>query len=102
MRAFVFAFFAVVAMVSALPLEHEPNLAMIPDGEGNFKLVNLNDEPEPESFFNPNTDTVFLLFTRDGAGGLLEDVLDVNDVDSVTSSRFNPAHPTRCVVVDWK
>lgn len=91
MKTFLFAFLAIAA-VTALPYGNDPDYAMVPDGQGNFKLVNIKEDPEPESFFDAPTDTVFLLFTRSNSVGHR---LEIGNQESLTSSRFNPAHPTR-------
>lgn len=92
MKTFLFAVLAIAA-VTALPYGNDPDYAMVPDGEGNFKLVNIHEDPEPESFFDAPTDTVFLLFTR--SNPLVGHSLEIGNLESLTSSRFNPAHPTR-------
>lgn len=94
MKVFLLAILA-VASVTAMPYSHDPEFAMIPDGYGNMKLVNINADPAPESFFDPVADTVFFLFTRNANGQTVSEFLRLNDVDSVTNSQFNPNNPTR-------
>lgn len=82
-----------VAAINALPYGNDPDYAMVPDGEGNFKLVNKNEDPEPEAFFDAVQDTVFILFTR--RNPTQGDILTLGNDGSLTGSNFNPAHPTR-------
>lgn len=93
MKTFLVTLLAVVALVHGMPMANEPEYAMVPDGEGNFQLVNINEDPEPEAFFDAVADTVFLLFTPDNP--TQGQVLEVGNEDSVRQSNFNAALPTR-------
>lgn len=55
---------AVVSLVSCMPYGNDPEYAMVPDEDGSWKLVNINEDPEPERFYDPETDIIFTLFTR--------------------------------------
>lgn len=95
MKTFLVAVGLVLAVtaVNSLPYGTGDDYAMVPDGEGNFKLVNVNVDPEPESFFDATADTVFLLFTPSNRD--VGQVLQLENVESLTSSTFNPAFPVR-------
>lgn len=81
------------ASVNAMPFGNDPEYALIPDGEGSFKLVNINEDPELENFFDATTDVNFILFTR--ANPNQGQALRLDDDASVAGSNFNAAHPTR-------
>lgn len=82
-----------LAGVIAMPFGNDnPEYAMVPDGFGNFKLVNIHEDPEPESFFDPAADTVFKLFTR--LNGEAE-ILDLSESRVLEESTFNAANPVR-------
>lgn len=93
MKTFLFVLLAGVALVSAMPYGNDPEYAMVPDGEGNMKLVNINEDPEPESFFDAVADTVFLLFTRDNPTEAQR--IDVGSDDLLRASNFRAEFPTR-------
>lgn len=82
--------------VNSLPF-NDPEYAMVPDQFG-WKLVNINQDPEPESFYNPETDIIFTLFTRGNREG---HILRWDDPSTLTGSGFNPAHPTRVTIHGW-
>lgn len=89
---------AVVALVSCMPYGNDPEYAMVPDEDGSWKLVNINEDPEPERFYDPETDIIFTLFTRSTREG---QVIKWNDPSTIDRSAFNPAHPTRITVHGW-
>lgn len=95
--ALLFALVALAA-VNGMPYGNEPEYAMVPDENG-WKLVNINEDPEPDSFYNPETDIIFTLFTRDGPED--GEVIQWNNPSSVRSSTFNPAHPTKITIHGW-
>ena len=86
-----------VGLVAGKSLGNPPKFAMVPD-QGGWKLVNIHDDPEPESFYNPETDIIFTLFTRNNRDG---EVIQWNDPASIARSSFNPAHPTRVTIHGW-
>lgn len=83
----------VATVVVAVPYGLDQEFAMVPDSDGNWKLVNINEDPEPESFFNPVSDVRFLLFTRRNPD--VPQILSLDEAVSIESSNFNAAHPTR-------
>lgn len=91
MKVFLFLALAVLA-VNGLPFGTDPEYAMVPDGSGSFKLVNINENPEPESFFNPAADIIFLLHTTQNPAG---EVLRLGDPESIRGSNFDARNPTR-------
>lgn len=94
----VFGLLVAVGLVSCMPYSKDPEYAMVPDEDGSWKLVNINEDPEPESFYNPETDIIFTLFTKENRQG---HVLRWNDIESIRSSPFNPANPTRMTIHGW-
>uniref|UniRef100_A0A182XKM8 Lipase domain-containing protein n=1 Tax=Anopheles quadriannulatus TaxID=34691 RepID=A0A182XKM8_ANOQN len=91
-----------VALGSAAPVESNHPWALIPDGNGRLRLINVNpyDVPkgdnEVEPLFDPLTDVVFRLYTR--RNPVHPQVIRWNDAGSVSGSNFNPAHPTRFLI----
>lgn len=86
-----------LAAVHGLPLNQDPEWAMVPYKDS-WKLVNVNEDPEPESFYNPETDIVFILFTNDNQNG---QIIQWNNADSIRASTFNPNNPTRLTIHGW-
>lgn len=73
--------------------------AFIPDSEGRMHLIDVNPYETPvEPAFVPADDVVFLLFTRQNptVGHRI-----TFDLATLTSSHFNPSHPTRFTVHGW-
>jgi hypothetical protein len=69
---------------------------LIPDGDGNMHLIDLNRfEAEAEAFFNPEVDTAFLLFTRFNPT-IPQRITWTSE--SIAASNFNAAHPTRLLI----
>lgn len=86
-----------IAAVSALPYNKEEQkaaeYALVPDGNGNFHLVDINEDPEPENRFTPANDVIFQLYTR--SNRVVPQVLRLNDAGSITGSNFNVNHALR-------
>lgn len=80
-----------------MPYGGDPEFAMVPSEDG-WKLVNINAEPEMETFYNPETDIIFTLYTNDNQNG---QVVQWNDPSWIPNSRFNPANPTRVTIHGW-
>jgi pancreatic triacylglycerol lipase len=96
MRSIKNQFSLLTAFSSGLPLEQEPNLVLIPDGNGQLILVDLNTyeiDESTEPRFNALADIVFLLYTR--SNPTTPQTLRIQDLASVTNSNFNRNHPTR-------
>lgn len=93
----LFVLFLAVAAVKALPYEYPPQFAMVPDESG-WKLVNINEDPEPENFFTPENDIVFTLFTNENRDGHR---IHWNDDSWIAGSGFNPSLPTRITIHGW-
>lgn len=89
--------FMAVLAVNGMPYGNDPEFAMVPDATG-WKLVNINEDPEPESFFVPENDIIFTLFTNDNREGT---VIRWNDPSSLQGSGFNPANPVRLTIHGW-
>ncbi|XP_055694320.1 phospholipase A1 VesT1.02-like [Lutzomyia longipalpis] len=119
MKVFVFllAVSAVCAfpqelMAPGLPLEEGPGeefmpvidnkeWAMVPDTEGKFHIVNVQEalNQEAENFYNPETDIVYLLFTASNPTN--GQTVIRNNAASLAASNFNPSHPTRILIHGW-
>uniref|UniRef100_A0A1B0DR54 Uncharacterized protein n=3 Tax=Phlebotomus papatasi TaxID=29031 RepID=A0A1B0DR54_PHLPP len=84
-----------------VPVIDNEEWAMIPDAEGHFHLVNVKEamEAEPENFYNPETDIVYLLFTRSNPTS--GQTIIRNNAASLANSNFNPNHPTRILIHGW-
>ncbi|XP_001842705.2 phospholipase A1 member A [Culex quinquefasciatus] len=97
-------FLGLLAVVAAVPIDHI-NWQLVPNSEGRLHLVNVNpyDLPQtyddPEFHFQPETDLLFRLFTRNNPGE--PQFLEINDPASILNSNFNPAHPTRFTIHGW-
>lgn len=87
-----------ISAINCMPHSNGPKFAMVPDESG-WKLVNINAEPEPQNFYDPRTDIVFTLFTRNNRAG---QVIQWNDPSWIANSDFNPAHPTKVTVHGWR
>ncbi|XP_055594604.1 pancreatic triacylglycerol lipase-like [Uranotaenia lowii] len=85
------------------PVPEEPRWELIPDGNGNLKMVNLaenslaEDDSEIVPLFNPNTDIIYRLFTRSNP----TNPQILTNAASIQASNFNPAHPTRFTIHGW-
>lgn len=84
---------AALATVHGLPFGNDPEYAMVPDEGTGWKLVNVHEDVEPESFFDVTTDIHFILYTREDP--VEGQFLLLGDEDSVKESYFNPDNPTR-------
>lgn len=99
MKLFVaVAVVAAFAAVSGMSLGAAPEFAMVPDENG-WKLVNVNDDPEPESFFTPENDIVFTLYTNEDQ--VAGQVVRWNDPSWIEGSGFNANLPTRLTIHGW-
>ena len=87
-----------VFSATAMSIPSNPEFAMVPTMDGNWVLVNVNEDPEPESFFTPENDIVFTLFTNRNRDG---EVIQWNSPSSIANSNFNPAYPTRLTIHGW-
>lgn len=86
-----------IAAVSCMPYGNDPEYAMVPSEDG-WKLVNIHEDPEPQNFYNPETDIVFTLFTRNNRAG---QVIQWNDPAWILNSDFNAQHPVKVTVHGW-
>lgn len=76
------------------PVDYRWNL--IPDGNGQMILVDINPiQAEVEPFFNAETDTIFLLFTRINPSFGQRITWNAN---SISGSSFNPNNPVRMII----
>lgn len=91
------ALFCALANVSGKSISASPEFAMVPDESG-WKLVNIHEDPEPESFFTPEIDIIFTLFTRNTRDG---EVIRWNDNAWISNSAFNPNNPIRVTIHGW-
>jgi pancreatic triacylglycerol lipase len=83
-----------VLACSSSPVDYRWNL--VPDGNGQVHLIDSNPiESEPEPFFNAETQTRFLLFTR--SNPTAAQVLTWT-AGSISGSNFNAAHPVRVLI----
>lgn len=77
----------------------DPRWNIVPDGEGKFRIVDINTvEFEPEPAFNPEVDTAFLLFTGSNPTGGQRITWTT---ESISNSNFNPNHPVRILIHGW-
>ncbi|XP_059608068.1 pancreatic lipase-related protein 2-like [Phlebotomus argentipes] len=102
----VFALLLAVGAVCSLPLEEAPAVdnvewALVPDAEGKFHIVSVQEalDEEPESFFNPETDTHFHLYTQNSPNNF--QIVERNNPASLAASNFNPNHPTKFLIHGW-
>ncbi|XP_053685626.1 pancreatic triacylglycerol lipase-like [Sabethes cyaneus] len=100
----LFAFLGVLVIATALPLEQSWQL--VPHSDGHLHLVNINpynlpdpDPQEPDRRFIPESDMLFLLFTR--ANPTSAQFLEIGNPSSIANSHFNPARPTRFLIHGW-
>ena len=100
MKTFLVALILAVAAVTALPYGDDPDYALVPVGAGNFKLVNIHQDPEPDNFFNAVTDTIFVLFTRSNPTS--GQIIELGNPQSLVNSNFNPNHPVRVLIHGWQ
>lgn len=74
--------------------------ALVPT-EHSFELVNVEKVMSQRSpYFDTLKDTRFELYTR--LNRVEPQYINVSDVHSLTSSLFNPDHPTRIVIHGWR
>jgi len=76
------------------------NFVEIPDGFGGMKLVNLDEEPAVDPFFDPPADVRFLLFTRYNPTNA--QIIRFNDMNSVAASHFSSTRPTKIIAHGWQ
>jgi hypothetical protein len=82
----------ILLKVISLPLK-EPRWVLVPDGEGHMHLVDLNPiEDAPEPAYDPMTDIVYWLFTRQNP---TQAQVITHDMASVRNSNFNPNNELR-------
>lgn len=85
---------------NAVPYGLDPEYAMVPEVDGTWKLININEDPEAEGFFEAGTDVYFSLFTR--SNPTTGHPLWRNDAGvSVGQSHFNAEHGTRVIIHGW-
>lgn len=89
---------AAIVSINGMSLSAAPQYAMVPDATG-WKLVNVNEDPEPENFFTPETDIIFTLFTNENPTE--GTIFQWNDVASIRSAGFNADIPTRLTIHGW-
>lgn len=82
--------------VNSLPF-NDPEYAMVPDQYG-WKLVNINEDPEPENFFAPETDIIFTLFTNENQEG---QVIRWDDISTIIEAGFNADNLVRVTIHGW-
>lgn len=70
----------------------EEDWQMVPDGDGNMHMVDIN-HLEPEPAFNAHTQVRFLLFTTSNRN--TGQVIALNNAGQLSSSHFNAAHQVR-------
>ena len=61
-------------------------------------MIDANPIEDVEPRFNPETDTRFMLFTRNNptSGQQL-----TSSADNIRNSHFNPSHPVRVLIHGW-
>ncbi|XP_058839271.1 pancreatic triacylglycerol lipase-like [Topomyia yanbarensis] len=95
-----------LAFATAAPLDQpvDNKWSLLPDANGRLHLASLNpynipEAQEPENRFTASTDTIFRLYTK--LNPTTPQIIALNIVESLTSSNFNPAHPTRFIIHGW-
>lgn len=69
------------------------------DGDGNVRVIDLNPvEMEPEPAYDPMTDIVYRLFTRDNSE---TPQIITHDLDTVRNSNWNRDHGVRFLIHGW-
>lgn len=82
-----------------LSKEVEHRWSLVPSGDGNMHLVDLNpiEIQTIEPMFNAESDVFYLLFTRSNHNGVK---IGVN-ANAIRGTTFNAAHPTRFLIHGW-
>lgn len=62
----IFLLWALFATINCLPFNTDPEYAMVSDIDGTLKLINVDEDPDPEISFDPQTDVKFRLYTKNG------------------------------------
>lgn len=91
-------FFTHTQTHTASPLGEHERWNLIPDEEGKLHVIDVNPiEDVVEPAFTPETDTRFVLFTRNNptSGQVL------TTPDSIRNSHFNPSAPVRVLIHGW-
>jgi pancreatic triacylglycerol lipase len=97
-QSVVFSFLLFFVATPATPVRYR--WEVVPDSEGFMHLVDLRSvEDSIEPSYVPETDLVFLLFTRQNP--TMGQVIRFNDPQSIENSNFNPNHPTRLTIHGW-
>ncbi|XP_070493987.1 pancreatic triacylglycerol lipase-like [Chironomus tepperi] len=101
MKSFVLIACILFAGVSSLPVDDTiPRWNALSDDTGRMKLVDLNPlEVEPEPMFNPQTDIIFLLFTRRNPTVGQRITFDLN---TVRNSNWNSNNGVRFIIHGWQ
>lgn len=89
-------------MYAASPIENESRWNLVPDGDGKLHVVDINpvnEEPDVEPIWNPETDTRFMLFTRNNPTSGQQVTWTTQ---SIQNSHFNSAHPVRMFKLKFK
>ncbi|XP_055694321.1 phospholipase A1 VesT1.02-like [Lutzomyia longipalpis] len=84
-----------------MPVIDNKEWALVPDSEGKFHIVNVQEalNEEPDTFYNPETDITYLLFTASNPTN--GQTVIRNNAASLAASNFNPSHPTRILIHGW-
>jgi pancreatic triacylglycerol lipase len=78
----------------------EPEWTLIPDGNGNMRIISLTEvfENVPETRFVPDTDVIMTIHTQGNQGGT---TVPIGNNAALAASGFNPAHQTRFTIHGW-
>lgn len=103
MKLFIFVSFLVIAVIAS-PFtgesEEAEELIKIPDGHGGWRYVTYEETLEVDPLFVPADDMRFLLFTQ--ANPLTPQILQWNDMSTVSSSNWLGSRPTRIIAHGWQ
>ncbi|XP_058467023.1 pancreatic lipase-related protein 2-like [Malaya genurostris] len=99
-----FVLFQLIIQGHLVPTEEDHQWHFTVDDEGRLHIfssesntVGIYSDVNP--LFQPEKDIRFLLYTR--STGDSPHRIANNDYESITSSRFNPNHPTRVIIHGW-
>lgn len=78
---------------------YEPDWQMVPDGDGNMHMIDVNDKEDIEGSFNAAADVRFILFTVNNRNA--GQTIAINNAGQLSASHYNAAWPTRFIIHGW-
>lgn len=89
---------AIAAAANGKSLGDAPQFAMVPDESG-WKLININEDPEPENFFTPESDIIFNLYTNEDQDGGRR--IQWDNPAWIQETGFDASLPLRLTIHGW-